>query len=219
LLARRRVNSTVRCFALILKLGGFNMKTFAWSIVLLLIVTVSTAAQSTTPNFGLPELHTVKTVTLSPPYSCRSSEQFQKGYETTALFLSAYSKQRNVPDLLFNGACKSGNYFEPGTTFSLIADLGSEVALNEVSAARAFNLRRVASYADYSKFVKAVKVELNHTYAVLLNEDDIRGLFIFKVIDYVPDERVVLEYAVKSYQITPTRGVRSDGFDWEKRSN
>ena len=195
------------------------MKTFAWSIVLLLIVTVSAAAQNTTPNFGLPELHKVKTVTLSPPYSCRSSEQFQKGYETTALFLSAYSKQRNVPDLLFNGACKSANYFQPGTTFSLIADLGSKVALNEVSASRAFNLRRVASYADYSKFVQAVNVELNHTYAVLLNEDEFRGLFIFKVIDYVPDERVVLEYAVKSYQVTPARGVRSDGFDWEKRSN
>jgi len=195
------------------------MKTFAWSIVLLIIVTVSAAAQSTTPNFGLPELHTVKTVTLSPPYSCRSSEQFQKGYETTALFLSAYSKQRNVPDLLFNGACKSTNYFQPGTTFSLIADLGSEVALKEVSASRAFNLRRVASYADYSKFVQALNVELNHTYAVLLNEDEFRGLFIFKVIDYVPDERVVLEYAVKSYQVTPARGVRSDGIDWEKRSN
>ena len=195
------------------------MKTFGVSIVLLLIVTVSLAAQSTTPSFGLPELHAIKTVTLSPPYSCRSSEQFQKGYENTALFLSAYSKQRNIPDLLFNGACNSANYFQPGMTFSLIADLGSEVALNEVSASRAFNLRRVASFADCSKFVKAVNVELDHTYAVLLNEDDVRGLFIFKVIDYVPDEKVVLQYAVKSYQVMPARGVRSDGFDWEKLSN
>jgi hypothetical protein len=195
------------------------MKTFAWWIVLLLIVTTSAFAQRTTPNLGLPELHTVKTVTLSPPYSCRSAEQFQNGYASTALFLSGYSKQRNMPDLLFNGACKSGNYFQPGTTFSLIADLGSEVELNEVSALRAFNLRRVASYADYSKFVQAINVEPNHSYAVLLNEDDIRGLFIFKVIEYVPDERVVLEYAVKSYQVTPTGGIRSDGFDWEKRSN
>jgi hypothetical protein len=97
--------------------------------------------------------------------------------------------------------------------------LGSEVELSEVSVLRAFNLRRVASSEDYSKFVKAVNVELNHTYAVLLNDDDIRGLFIFKVVEYVPDERVVLQYAVKSYQVTPTGGVRSDGFDWEKRSN
>ena len=195
------------------------MKTLGLSIVLLVIVTVSSAAQSATQNFGLPELHSIKTVTLSPPYSCRSSEQFQKGYESTALFLSGYSKQRNIPELLFNGACKSANYFQPGTTFSLIADLGSEVALNEVSASRAFNLRRVASFADYSKFIQAANVEINHTYAVLLNEDDIRGLFIFKVVEYVPDEKVVLQYAVKSYQVTPARGVRSDGFDWDKRSN
>ena len=195
------------------------MKTFGLSIVLLLIATVSAAAQSATPNFGLPELHAIKTVTLSPPYSCRSRERFQKGYENTALFLSTYSKQRNIPDLLFNGACKSGNYFQSGVTFSLIADLGSEVALNEVSASRAFNPRRVASFADYSKFIKEANVEINHTYAVLLNEDEIRGLFVFKVVEYVPDEKVVLQYAVKSYQVMSARGVRSDGFDWDKRSN
>jgi len=195
------------------------MKTVGLSVVLLLIVTVSAVAQIPTQNLGLPELHSIKTVTLSPPYSCRSSEQFQKGYESTALFLSAYSKQRNMPDLLFNGACKSTNYFQPGNTFSLIADLGSEVALNEVSALRAFNLRRVASFADYSKFVQAANVEIDHTYAVLLNEDEIRGLFIFKVVEYVPDERVVLQYAVKSYQVTSARGAMSQGFDWEKSSN
>jgi hypothetical protein len=195
------------------------MKTVGLSIVLLLILTVTAAAQRATQNFGLPELHSIKTVTLSPPYSCRSPEQFQKGYESTALFLSAYSKQRNVPDLLFNGACKSGNYFQPGSSFSLIADLGSEVELSEVSVLRAFNLRRIHNFADYSKFAQVVNVEVDHTYAVLLNDDDIRGLFIFKVVEYVPDERVVLEYAVKLYQVTPTGGVRSDGFDWEKRSN
>lgn len=195
------------------------MKILGFSFCFLLVATASSAAQNTTQNFSLPELHTIKTVTLSPPYSCRSPEQFQQGYESTALFLSAYSKQRNVPDLLFNGACKSGNYFQPGNTFSLIADLGSEVLFAEVSASRAFNVRRVHSFADYSKFVRAVNVALDHTYAVVLNEDDFRGLFIFKVIEYVPDERVVLQYAVKSYQVTPTRGVTSAGFDWEKRSN
>jgi hypothetical protein len=200
-------------------LEDITMKSFGFSLCLLLVATASSAAQNTTQNFSLPELHTIKTVTLSPPYSCRSSEQFQKGYENTALFLSAYSKQRNVPDLLFNGACKSDNYFQPGTTFSLIADLGSEVSLAEVSASRAFNLRRVHSFSDYSKFVQAANVELNHTYAVLLNEDDMRGLFVFKVVEYVPDEKVVLQYAVKSYQVMPTRGLTSAGFDWEKRSN
>ena len=195
------------------------MKSLVFSLCLLLIAGVSAVAQTSAQNVALPELHTIKTVTLSPPYSCRSSEQFQKGYENTALFLSAYSKQRNIPDLLFNGACKSGNYFQPGTTFSLIADLGSEVPLGEISTSRAFNLRRVHSFADYSKFVQAADVELNHAYAVLINEDDIRGLFVFKVVEFVPDQKVVLQYAVKSYQVMPTRGFTPVGFDWEKRSN
>ena len=198
------------------------MKTIGLSVSFLFFATVSVFAQDATQRFGLPELHTIKTVTLSPAYSCRSSEQFQKGYENTALFLSAYSKQRNSPDLLFNGACKSGNYFQASTNgdeFSLIADLGPEVPLEEVSAARAFNLKRVHAFAEYSKFADTVKVEPNHTYAVLLNESDLRGLFIFKVTEYVPDEKVVLQYAVKSYQIMPGGGVRSEGFDWDKRSN
>jgi hypothetical protein len=94
------------------------MKTFSLSVCLLIIVTTSAAAQNNTPNFGLPALHTIRTVTLAPPYSCRSPEEVKKGYDSTALFLSAYSKQRNNPDLLFNGACKADNYFQPGTTFS-----------------------------------------------------------------------------------------------------
>jgi hypothetical protein len=194
------------------------MKKLGLSIWLIIFAASFSPAQDAAANLGLPELHNIKNVTLSPPYSCRSSEQFQKGYETTALFLSAYSKQRNIPDLLFNGACKADNYFQPGNTFSLIADLG-DVPVGEVSASRALNLKRVHSFAEYSKFIQASKVELNHTYAVLLNEDDIRGLFVFKVVEFVPNERVVLQYAVKSYQVMPTRGFISVGFDWEKRSN
>jgi len=63
-------------------------------------------------DFGLPTLHQINTVTLSPSYSCRSEEDAQKGYGETALFLSKYSKQINAPDLLFNGACKSEDNFQ-----------------------------------------------------------------------------------------------------------
>ncbi len=194
------------------------MKSFGLLVCFLVLANPSLFAQTTTQDFGFPELHIIKTVTLSPPYSCRSPEQFQKGYETTALFLSRYSKQLNVPDLVFHGACKSGNYFQAGAGwFSLIADLGPGVTLEEVSASAAVNLRRIHASNEYSKFVAAVKVEPNHTYAVLLNERDISGLFIFKVDEYMPDEKVVLRYAVKSYQIT-NGSVRAQGFDWEKRS-
>jgi hypothetical protein len=120
--------------------------------------------------------------------------------------------------LLFNGACKSENYFQAGSGgFSLIADLGPGVALEEVSASGAVNLKRVHASSENSKFVAPIKVEPNLTYAVLLHERDISGLFIFKVHEYLPDEKVVLRYAVKSYQIT-SGSVRAPGFDWEKRS-
>ena len=198
------------------------MKNFGLSVLVVLVASISLVAQNTNQKYELPELHTIKTVTLSPSYSCRSSVESQQGYQNTALFLSAYSKQRNSPDLLFNGACKAEDYFmasTAGDSFSLFADLGAEVSLEEVSASRAFNLKRVHSYAEFSKFAQAVKIKLNHTYAVLLNESDKRGLFVFKVVSYVPNERVELRYAVKSYQIMQTSQIRSEGFDWEKANN
>jgi hypothetical protein len=198
------------------------MKHFGWSLSVLVFAMVSAFAQKPAPEIGLPQLHTIQTVTLSPSYSCRSSDDFQKGYANTALFLSAYAKQRNSPDLLFNGACKADDDFQASTAgddFSLIADLGANVPLEEVSASRAFNLKRVHSYAEYSKFADTVKVVANHTYAVLLNESDKRGLFIFTVDEYIPNEKVVLRYAVKSYQIMPSGQIRSDGFDWTRTNN
>ena len=198
------------------------MKNIILSLIMTLAASVSLLAHNVAQKYELPELHTIKTVTLSPSYSCREKDQSKQGYGNTALFISAYSKQRNSPDLLFNGACRSEDYFEASTAgddFSLIADLGAEVSLEELSASRAFNLKRVHSYAEYSKFVQATKVELNHTYAVLLNESDKRGLFLFKVTEYVPNEKVVLKYAVKLYQIMPSGQIRSEGFDWEKSNN
>ncbi len=198
------------------------MKNIILSLVITLTASVSLLAQNVAQKYELPELHTIKTITLSPSYSCREKDQSRQGYGNTALFVSAYSKQRNSPDLLFNGACRSEDYFEASTAgddFSLIADLGAEVSLEEISASRAFNLKRVHSYAEYTKFVQATKVELNHTYAVLLNESDKRGLFLFKVTEYVPNEKVVLKYALKSYQIMPNGQIRSEGFDWEKPNN
>ena len=74
------------------------------------------------------------------------------------------------------------------------------------------------AFAKYAKFANSVKVQPNHTYAVLLNESDKRGLFVFTVIGYVPNEKVELRYAVKSYQITLNGQTISAGFDWEKKS-
>ncbi len=195
------------------------MKNIILSLIITFVANLSLLAQNVAQKYELPELHMIKTVTLSPSYSCRSSDEFQKGYANTALFLSVYAKQRNNPDLLFNGACRSEDYFGAGNDMSLIADLGENVSLEEVSASRAFNLKRVHSFAEYSKFANSVKVQANHTYAVLLNESDKRGLFVFTVTGYVPNEKVELRYAVKSYQITPNAQIVSSGSsDWGKKN-
>jgi hypothetical protein len=196
------------------------MKRFCLLFSIFVCTAAAAFAQNPKQDSGLPQLHAIRTVTLSPTYSCRSSEDFQKGYESTALFLSTFAKQFSRPDLVFNGGCGAEDYFRASTggdDFSLIADLGINVALEEVSASRAFNFKRVHSFAEYSKFADLVKVVANHTYAVLLNNSDKRGLVIFTVDEYVPNKRVVLRYAVKSYQIPGQ--IRSEGFDWARTNN
>ena len=209
-------------------------RTFFIALMLLLSSSVVAAQQTYTPpegssieppartaeSYSLPKLHVINTVKLSPSYSCRSPEDFKKGYQKTALFLSSYSKHRNSPELLFNGACRGEDYFESlraGDSMGLIADLGTDVSVEELSAHLAFNKQNVHSFPAYSKFAQAVKVEANHTYAVLLNSSDIRGIFIFTVTDYVPNERVDLKYAVKEYQILDLKA-QSPGFNWEKKN-
>jgi|ERR1700752_100032 len=196
------------------------MRILSLFVALTFSATVSLLAQDTTQKDNLPELHKIKTVTLGPSYSCRPADEFKRGYEKTALYLTNDSIFGSGPDLLFNGACGSEDYFDAsfsGDDMSLIADLGSHVSLEEISASRAFNVNRIHAEAEYSKFVKATKVERHHIYAVLLNEGDKRGLFVFKVIDHVPNKSVELKYAVKAYQIMP-RGKSSPGFDWEQES-
>src|SRR5215467_5485748 len=113
-----------------------------------LLIYAPFAPQEQKPDLGLPELHMIKTVTLAPSYGCRSKQEFRSGYANTALFLSKYSDDRNSPDLLFNGACRSEDYFvgsTAGDDMSLIADLGN-VPLEEVTTSKAFNFKRVHSF-------------------------------------------------------------------------
>ena len=193
------------------------------NIILLLFITIagsiSLAAQNVRQKneqkYDLPELHTIKSATVSP-YGCHLEDGKQKSYEESSIFLSDYSKKLRNPDLFLTFGCRSEEAFEPSTagdSFSLIADLGAEVSLEEVSVSRAFNIRRIHSFSEYSRFSQKVKVIQSHVYAVVINQSDKRGLFVFKVVEYVPNEKVVLQYVVKSYQIN---GHRSEGFDWEK---
>jgi hypothetical protein len=186
------------------------------ALALLLVVFAPIAGQDRKPALGLPELHTIKSATLSPSYSCRSEEDFHTGYANTALFLSTYSHDRNSPDLLFNGACDAKNYFQ-GNDLSLIADLG-RVPLEEVTAHSAFNFKNVHSFDLYSRFTQEAEVKAGHTYAVVINEYEIRGLFVFTVFDYAPNKSVDLLYAVKQYQVMKVQS-ESPGFDWSTKNH
>jgi hypothetical protein len=189
-----------------------DMKTGFLVASLLLLSSGSLAQQK--DELGLPELNVVKTAVLTPSYSCRSASAFRQGYAGTALFLSESSRETNSPELLFNGACKSEDFegMLAGDGMSLVADLG-DVPLAEVSSSRAFNFKRIHSFELYSRFAQAARVEAHHTYAVLINTRDLRGLFVFRVEDYKPNSSVVLSYAVKDYQVLAVRGA-SKGFDW-----
>jgi len=194
------------------------MKKLVVSIVALVVLSVFAIGQTSELNNKLPTLHQIKEVTLAPSYNCRSSEEFAKGYVNTALFLSDFGG----PDLLFNGGCGSVDYFEAATggdDMSLVADLGTGISLEELSAHRAFNVEGVFSFEKYSKFAKAVKVQPEHTYAVLLNAMNRRGLLVFTVTEYVPNKKVSLRYAVEAYQVMLNRPVVSPGFEWERKNN
>lgn len=202
---------------------GDKMKRLILAATVVCILSSLTIGRKPAANVALPDLHVIKTAVLSPAYSCRSAEQFKEGYRETALFLSDYAKAQNSPDLLFNGACGSPDYFEAATAgddMSLIADLGKDVSLENLSALQVFNLQRVHSFAAYSNFARVAKVELKHTYAVLLNNADRRGLFVFTVTEHAPNKNVALQYAVKSYQVTSNGQVASSsGFAWEQKSD
>jgi hypothetical protein len=184
-------------------------------LVLLLVLSGATAAQQKT-DLGLPELNVVKTAVLSPIFGCSSTVDFRKGYGETALFLSGYSREMNSPDLLFEGACQSEDYFagpRAGDDMSLVADLG-DVPLDQVSSSRAFNFKRVHSFDRYSRFAQEARVQSQHTYALLINTRDLRALLVFRVEDYQPNSKVSLTYAVRDYQLLQVKG-ESKGFDWE----
>ena len=48
-------------------------------LMVALILAALVAPTQSGIKYKLPELHKIKTATLSPSYSCRSAEDFQKG--------------------------------------------------------------------------------------------------------------------------------------------
>jgi|ERR1041385_2657224 hypothetical protein len=192
------------------------MKSLFLAVSLLLMASPA-PVQNKPKDYGLPELHKIEKITLSPSYSCRTPDEFSQGYANTALFLSGYSRQRNSPELLFNGDCHGTDYFmsaTAGAQLDVISDFGT-VPLKELVPSDVFGPRRtVNSMAD---FRRERNVQAGHTYAVLINKGDVHGFFFFQVVKYVPNQKLDLEYAVMNYSIFREEQ-RSPGFDWSTKS-
>ena len=192
-------------------------------LALLLVPGVAARAQLK-PEKGLelPELHIIKPVTLSPCYSCRTQEEFSRGYERTALFLTEEMRRLNSPALLFNGFQRGPDYFQvstAGADMSAIADLGEGIALSELTAQDFHHgIRRPGeAAATPMQFGVTAPVRVGHTYAVIINKGRYRGLLFFAVDGYQQNERVELRYVVKHYEALRVTG-QSPGFDWSRKS-
>ncbi|CAF0974012.1 unnamed protein product [Didymodactylos carnosus] len=160
----------------------------------------------------LPELHVIKEMSFKYPYSCQPGPL---SYEGCALFLTSYGVSRNMPDLLYNGACGSNNYFQvmlAGDDFGLVSDLG-DVALENVTASRAFNWERVVGQDN--TFKEDMLVVQGHTYVALLAKSEIRALFAFRVEQFEPSGPATIKYAVKQYGIIKSVQ-EAPGFSWDQ---
>ena len=179
-----------------------------------MLLTASPSIPQNNRDLQLPVLQKIKRTTLSPTYGCRSKDDFHQGYAATALFLSGHSRNTNEPELLFNGACGSADTFDvqtAGDEFDLIADYG-DMPLASMTAQQAFSpTRRVDALA---KFSESAVVHAGHTYGVVINKGDTRGLFFFRAVTHVPNKKVELEYVVLDYQILQPVA-QSPGFSWE----
>lgn len=172
------------------------------NLFLVFVMTLSFTALSNV--YKTPELNIIKQTKLSTPYSCKGN------YEKSAVFLSHFTKTLQMPDLQYDGECKSGpNYFQgsnQGDEFTLIADLG-KVNLESVTPEKAFG------NGEYNSFKRFAEVKLGHTYAVLSSKRFNRSLVIYKVVRHTLDGELILDYAVKNYSIqNPNK--ESIGFDW-----
>ena len=179
----------------------------------LLLMASPASVQNKPRDLGLPELHKIQKITLSPSYDCRTPEEFAQGYANTALFLSDFSRQHNSPELVFRGSCKDIDLFL-GHYLDVIADFGT-VSLSTLTASDVFGVgHRMDSPADFRFFVK---IQAGHTYSVLMNQGKICGFFFVQVVNYVPNQKLELEYVVMNYSIFREEQ-RAPGFDWDRKA-
>ncbi|UJR10723.1 hypothetical protein I4U23_014913 [Adineta vaga] len=139
----------------------------------------------------LPQLNVIKQASFKYSYSCQSPPL---RYQDCALFLTDKSVAMNAPELLYNGACGSNDYFEAmfaGSDFGVLTDIVGED----------------------NQFFKDIPVVKGHTYAAVLARRNNRALFVFRVESYQRNGPLTISYAVKQYSVIESV-TEAPGFSW-----
>lgn len=173
------------------------------------VLFVLTASQAPATD-TLPQIGVKRTIELSPSYSCRTATAFARGYQRTALFLSNEMKRLNSPDLLFNGACGSENYFQSAThggNYSLVADVSANAATTWLRSVIRLDPRRDRLALAKMGFGRKAAIVPGRTYVILLDKQGVRGLFVVTVTKHAKDTSVELTYEVLDYQVTDEKAI------------
>lgn len=158
----------------------------------------------------LPPLHVIQQASFKYSYSCQPGPL---RYTDCALFLTDKSVVTNAPELLYNGACGSNDYFEVmfgATDFGLLTDLG-DVPLETLTASMSFNYNNIVG--GDNTFSQTVPVVAGHTYAAVLARRNTRALFVFRVESHERNGPVTVRYAVKQFGAIESVQ-ESPGFSW-----
>ncbi len=134
------------------------------------------------------EIGVLKTYRFTQPRSCRKDD-VDGSYETSALFLSEASLDRNDPQLLYVGLCDSEGAFSVnqngGDKRVGIADLDA-TSLGDIEIEDILETPLV--------FDKNIEVE--HIYGVWDDGNPTRVIFAFRVIEFEQGGEILIEYIV-----------------------
>merc|ERR1712137_205729 len=152
----------------------------------------------------LPTLYAIANYTFSGPYSCGDDN-----YNTSALFVSSYSEQRNEPDLLYNGVCNGDGSIQittAGSELGYVTDLGI-IPLTEVSPFLTQNNKNLYTPDE-------VNLTKGHTYAAVGAKQSFRYIIAFTVESLTEGGPLTISYSVLMYEVHSVTE-ESQGFSWD----
>ena len=137
---------------------------------------------------NVPILYLISDYKLSFPLECGN-------YSTSALFLSPFSQDLNIPELIYNGGCdpESQGFLQAASTGSdigFISDMG-DLPLDAISA-------HTVTTSSPKTFEY---IQNQHTYAISVAHEGIRAVFTIAVTSYEMGGPLTFDYAILLYEV------------------